>query len=120
MVMRIDPANTRAAILSFPRDLWVEIAGSGRSSRLNSAYVKDDPRKLIETILLNFQVGIDHFVQVDFCAFNGSSTRSTVSRCRSRSPPVTATRGSTCRSPAASPSTVIMRSRTSARGTTST
>jgi LCP family protein required for cell wall assembly len=69
MVMRVDPANRRAAVLSFPRDLWVQIANSGRKSRINSAYVKDDPRNLIATIVLNFQVGIDHFIQVDFCAF---------------------------------------------------
>jgi LCP family protein required for cell wall assembly len=69
MVMRVDPANKRAAVLSFPRDLWVQIANSGRKSRINSAYVKDDPRNLIATIVLNFQVGIDHFIQVDFCAF---------------------------------------------------
>ena len=69
MVMRVDPANKRAAVLSFPRDLWVQIADTGRKSRINSAYVKDDPTKLIRTIVENFGVGIDHFIQVDFCAF---------------------------------------------------
>lgn len=68
MVMRIDPATKQGAVLSFPRDLWVKIAG-GNKSRINSAYVKDNPQKLIDTIYNNFGVPIDHFIQVDFCAF---------------------------------------------------
>jgi LCP family protein required for cell wall assembly len=69
MVMRVDPDTKRAAVLSFPRDLYVKIAGSNGRSRINNAYVRDDPQKLIDTISQNFGVGIDHFVQVDFCAF---------------------------------------------------
>src|SRR3989442_1433987 len=37
MVLRLDPRSTTASILSFPRDLWVAIAGTGSSARLNSA-----------------------------------------------------------------------------------
>ena len=69
MIMRVDPASSQAAVLSFPRDLWVSIAGTDTESRINSAYVKGDPKKLIQTIFDNFQIGIDHYVQVDFCAF---------------------------------------------------
>jgi LCP family protein required for cell wall assembly len=69
MIMRVDPANSRAAILSFPRDLWVRYAGGQNQGRINGVYVRDDPRRLIDTIVQNFGIGIDHFVQVDFCAF---------------------------------------------------
>ncbi len=69
MVMRVDPATSQAAVLSFPRDLWVDIAGRDSESRINSAYVKNDPTALIATIYDNFGIGIDHFIQVDFCAF---------------------------------------------------
>ena len=69
MVMRVDPATSQAAVLSFPRDLWVSIAGSDAESRINSAYVKNDPSTLISTLYENFGIGIDHFIQVDFCAF---------------------------------------------------
>ena len=69
MVMRVDPSTKRAAVLSFPRDLWVKIAGTNKSSRINAAYVKDDPTKLIYTLMLNFGVPVDHFIQIDFCAF---------------------------------------------------
>lgn len=71
MIIRVDPTTSRAAILSFPRDLWVEIAGTGRSSRINSAFSKDDPTTLIFTIYENFGIIVDHYINIDFCAFKG-------------------------------------------------
>jgi LCP family protein required for cell wall assembly len=69
MIMRVDPSTSQAAVLSFPRDLWVHIHGSDSDNRINSAYIKNNPTTLIRTIYDNFGIGIDHFVQVDFCAF---------------------------------------------------
>ena len=69
MVIRVDPVSSRAAVLSFPRDLWVKIDGSNGSSRINSAYSKNDPQRLINTIFNNFGITIQHYVQIDFCAF---------------------------------------------------
>lgn len=69
MVMRVDPATNVAAVLSFPRDLWVKVAGHDGQNRINSAYAKNDPTLLVNTIYQNFGIGIDHFIQVDFCAF---------------------------------------------------
>ena len=69
MVFRVDPAASRVAVLSFPRDLYVPIAGSGNQARINTAYRRDEPQRLIDTIYENFGVGIDHFIQVDFCTF---------------------------------------------------
>ena len=69
MVLRVDPSAQRVAILSFPRDLYVEIAGSGSMSRINSAYERDEPQRLADTIFANFDIPIDHYIQVDFCAF---------------------------------------------------
>jgi LCP family protein required for cell wall assembly len=68
MLVRIDPASKRAAILSFPRDLWVKVPGHGRA-RINSAYRKGDYSLLAQTIYDNFGAKVDHYVQVDFCAF---------------------------------------------------
>ncbi|MDQ3175956.1 MAG: LCP family protein [Actinomycetota bacterium] len=68
VIWRVDPATSRAAVLSLPRDLWVSIPNAG-FSRINSAYRRDDPQLLIDTIYANFGIGINHFVQVDFCAF---------------------------------------------------
>jgi LCP family protein required for cell wall assembly len=68
MVIRLDPATKRSAVLSFPRDLWVKIPGHG-TQRINGAYRADDPQLLIDTIKNEFDVNVDHFIQIDFCAF---------------------------------------------------
>ena len=68
MVIRLDPKTNRSAVLSFPRDLYVKIPGHG-TSRINSAYRRNDPQLLIDTIQGEFGVHIDHFIQIDFCAF---------------------------------------------------
>ncbi|MCX6520219.1 MAG: LCP family protein [Actinobacteria bacterium] len=69
MIIRLDPSTERAAVLSFPRDLWVTIAGRISKNRINSAYVRDDPTRLLGTIYNNFGIEVDHFIQIDFCAF---------------------------------------------------
>ncbi|MGB0113784.1 MAG: LCP family protein [Ilumatobacteraceae bacterium] len=69
MMWRVNPATSEVVVLSFPRDLFVSIAGSSRQGRINEAYERDNPQKLIDTIYQNFGINTDHFVQVDFCAF---------------------------------------------------
>ncbi len=69
MIMRVDPGTGRAAVLSFPRDLWVKIDGTNGKSRINSAYRLNEPQKLINTIYINFGIPINHYIQIDFCAF---------------------------------------------------
>ena len=68
MIWRANPQANQLAVLSLPRDLYVDIAG-GRKARINSAFERDSPAKLIDTIFLNFGIPIDHYIQVDFCAF---------------------------------------------------
>ncbi|MFZ9041241.1 MAG: LCP family protein [Ilumatobacteraceae bacterium] len=68
MIWRANPSADQLAVLSLPRDLYVDVAG-GRKSRINSTYERNDPRRLIETIDRNFGIPVDHYVQVDFCAF---------------------------------------------------
>jgi LCP family protein required for cell wall assembly len=69
MMWRVNPATNQVAILSFPRDLWLKIDGRSSKGRINEAYERDDPQRLINTISQNFGIETDHFVQVDFCAF---------------------------------------------------
>ena len=57
-----------AALLSLPRDLWVEIAGTGESNRINSAY-SDGPQQLASTITQALGIPIHHYVEVDFVGF---------------------------------------------------
>jgi LCP family protein required for cell wall assembly len=68
MILRVDPATRQAAVLSFPRDLWVKIPGKAKQ-RINTAYVRDDYSLLAQTLYDNFGVNVDHYLQVDFCAF---------------------------------------------------
>lgn len=69
MILRLDPTTNAGAVLSFPRDLWVKIAGKKSRSRINSAFNRDDPNTLVLTIWENFGIPVDHYVNVDFCAF---------------------------------------------------
>ncbi len=71
MVARIDPKDNKVRILSFPRDLWVDIPGHGHQ-RINTAiqYGADGgPSLLIQTIKENFGIDINHYVQVNFAGF---------------------------------------------------
>ena len=69
MMWRVNPSTSQVAVVSFPRDLFVDIAGSSRTGRINEAYERDNPQRPIDTIYQNFGIGTDHFIQVDFCAF---------------------------------------------------
>jgi LCP family protein required for cell wall assembly len=69
MIMRIDPSTSQAAVLSFPRDLWVTIPGRGGKGKINGAFKPNEPQLLNDTIYANFGVPVDDYVQVDFCAF---------------------------------------------------
>lgn len=68
MIVRIDPRTTEAKILSFPRDLWVDIPGHSRS-KINAALQFGGPDLLISTIKANFDIDVNHYIQVDFAGF---------------------------------------------------
>jgi LCP family protein required for cell wall assembly len=68
MVWRVNPETGQVAALSLQRDLYVRIDG-GRRGRINAAFDASDPNKLINTVRDNFGIPIDHYIQVDFCAF---------------------------------------------------
>jgi len=68
MVLRVDPASTRAALLSLPRDLYVPIPGQGQG-RINAAIELGGPELLIETIQGYLGIPINHYAQVDFHGF---------------------------------------------------
>ncbi len=68
MVLRVDPASTRAALLSLPRDLYVPIPGSG-NGRINEPIEIGGPELLIQTIQDYLGIPINHYAQVDFYGF---------------------------------------------------
>ncbi len=70
MVVRLDPRTKQARVLSFPRDLWVNIPGK-QAGRINSALEFGDgtPALLIATLKADFNLDINHYVEVNFAGF---------------------------------------------------
>ncbi len=69
MVLRVIPETEEAHLISFPRDLWVTIAGTGGQSKINNALGIGGPETLIRTVEENFGIPIHHYVQVNFLGF---------------------------------------------------
>ncbi len=76
MVLTIDPVTMEAAMLSIPRDMWVNIPGFVYS-KINTAYYLGELNKLpgggpalaVQTVEEFLGVPIDYYAQVDFSAF---------------------------------------------------
>lgn len=71
MVVHVEPGAGRTLVVSFPRDLWVNIPGIG-NAKINAAYNSDlggGPNSVIAAIRDNFGIDINHYVEVDFQTF---------------------------------------------------
>ena len=68
ILVRIDPRAETASMMSFPRDLLVTVADTGEYNRINTAFA-GGPSRLVETIQLNFNLPVHHYIQVDFAGF---------------------------------------------------
>jgi LCP family protein required for cell wall assembly len=71
MVIHVEPEAGRSMILSFPRDLWVNIPGIG-TQKINAAYNSDlggGPDTVIAALKTNFDLDINHYLEVDFVTF---------------------------------------------------
>lgn len=76
MIASIDPLAKRVALMSLPRDLWVEIPGFG-PDRINTAYFKGQvyeypgggAQLAAETVEAFLGIEIDYYLTVDFQAF---------------------------------------------------
>ncbi|MCP4536112.1 MAG: LCP family protein [Chloroflexi bacterium] len=71
----IYPRGPRTALLSIPRDLYVEIPGHG-SNRINTAHFWGEnkvegngPTLAMQTVVQNLGVPVHHYVRVDFDGF---------------------------------------------------
>jgi polyisoprenyl-teichoic acid--peptidoglycan teichoic acid transferase len=71
MVVRVDPRSDRLAITSFPRDLMVTVADTGETGQINAVYNRESggERNLIDTLRLNYDIPIHHFIEVSFESF---------------------------------------------------
>jgi LCP family protein required for cell wall assembly len=76
MVVTVDPLSMSSALLSLPRDLWVEIPGFG-VDRINQAYYFGQAYEYpgggqslaLETVEALLGIPIDYYVTVDFAGF---------------------------------------------------
>lgn len=69
ILVSVDLNGGPLKMVSFQRDLWVEIPGYG-GDRLNAAYGKKGGAKLVmETIEQNFGVDVDAYIKIDFEGF---------------------------------------------------
>ena len=69
MVIHVDPAQQTGYLVSFPRDLEVDIPGMGMQ-KINAAY-DIGPQKVIDTLAQDFNIPIQHYFEVDFQSFQG-------------------------------------------------
>lgn len=70
-VMLLRFVDGGAKMLSVPRDLYVPIAETNGSAKINAAYSGGGPRRLVLTIQQALQVPIHHYLEVDFVSFAG-------------------------------------------------
>lgn len=72
MLVHTDPALQKAIVLSFPRDLWVEIPGHG-SDKINAAFEGGleggGPQLMANTVANLTGLPIDHYLYVDLAGF---------------------------------------------------
>jgi LCP family protein required for cell wall assembly len=67
MVLRQEE-NGGLSLMSLPRDLWVEIAGTGHKERINTAF-NGGADRLIATVSQSLGIPIHYYVEVDFLGF---------------------------------------------------
>ena len=65
MLVHTDPNLQKAIVVSFPRDLWVDIPGHG-TNKINAAYALGGPALATQTVKQFLGVEINHVVEVSF------------------------------------------------------
>ena len=68
MVAHVEPGPQKTFVVSFPRDLIVDVPNVGRT-RINAAYANGGAQAVIDTLKANFGIDINHYLEVDFKTF---------------------------------------------------
>jgi LCP family protein required for cell wall assembly len=74
MVVHVDPRAQTGFLVSFPRDLVVNVPGVGQqkiNAAFNSSLSGGGPQRVVDTLQQNFQIPIQHYLEVDFASFKG-------------------------------------------------
>ncbi|NND83533.1 MAG: LCP family protein [Acidimicrobiia bacterium] len=69
MLVQVIPGDGRIQVLSIPRDLRVSIPGRDGKDKINSAFAFGGSQLMIETVQAEFEIGIHHYVELDFAGF---------------------------------------------------
>ena len=69
MVAHVEPSSQKTFVVSFPRDLMVNIPGYSGLQRINAAYSLGGPELVRQTLKANFDIDINHYLEVDFESF---------------------------------------------------
>jgi LCP family protein required for cell wall assembly len=68
MIAHVDPNDPgKGFLVSIPRDTWVNIPSKG-DMKLNAAF-NDGAQQLVDTLQQNFDISIDHYLEVNFESF---------------------------------------------------
>jgi LCP family protein required for cell wall assembly len=68
MVLHVEPASKTGVLVSFPRDLVVNIPGHG-TNLLNATYTIGGPNLVLQTIKQDFNIPINHYIEIGFKGF---------------------------------------------------
>lgn len=68
VVLRV--AGGSAQMMALPRDLYIPIADTGQTQRINTA-IQGGPARLIRTVQQSLGIPIHHYVEIDFAGFLG-------------------------------------------------
>ncbi|MGF2616583.1 LytR family transcriptional regulator [Rossellomorea vietnamensis] len=71
MIAQIDPKTNETKLVSFMRDMYVEIPGY-QNYKLNTAFFLGGPDLLRETLKHNFDIDVQYYMIVDFKGFEQS------------------------------------------------
>lgn len=69
MLVSLDPATGKSAIMSIPRDARVQIPGRNGHDKINVAFPLGGPELVQKTVTDLLDIEIDHYVVVDFNGF---------------------------------------------------
>jgi len=69
MVAHVEPSAQRTFVVSFPRDLMIDVPGTAGKSQINTAYSIGGADLVAQTLKANFDIDINHYLEVDFKSF---------------------------------------------------
>ena len=64
ILVRVDPINKQATMMSIPRDLWAPIEGQRYMGKISTAYQTGGVQATIATVEQNFHVRVDDYVWI--------------------------------------------------------